>query len=141
MYWRQRAKSHWLKGCDSNTKFFHASASSRKKINSIDSLMDDHGNSVTSQEGLCDLAANYFMNLFERSNSDVDYVINHLQRKLNEEDNALLLAPFSDDDFKYATLNVHPDKSPGPDGLNAAFYQHFWNICGANVITACRKWL
>lgn len=30
-YWRQRAKTHWYRYGDLNTKFFHASATSRKR--------------------------------------------------------------------------------------------------------------
>jgi len=40
-YWRQRAKTHWYKDGDKNTKFFHASATTRKKGNRITSLDDD----------------------------------------------------------------------------------------------------
>lgn len=32
-FWCQRAKTYWLRDGDLNTKFFHASASSRKKKN------------------------------------------------------------------------------------------------------------
>ena len=31
IYWEQRAKAHWLKEDDRNTKFFHAQASERRK--------------------------------------------------------------------------------------------------------------
>ena len=34
-YWRQRTKTHWYKDGDRNTKFFHASATARKKVNHI----------------------------------------------------------------------------------------------------------
>lgn len=32
---------------------------------------------------------------------------------------------------------MHPDKSPGPDGLNPAFFQYFWNIIGTDVSHSC----
>lgn len=32
---------------------------------------------------------------------------------------------------------MHPDKSPGPDGMNPAFYQRFWDIIGDDVAAAC----
>jgi len=51
-YWRQRAKTHWYKDGYRNTKFFHASATARKKVNSITSLDNDVINKVTSEQGL-----------------------------------------------------------------------------------------
>lgn len=45
-YWRQRSKVLWLSDGDRNNKFFHASASARKKKNAINKLKDAHGNWV-----------------------------------------------------------------------------------------------
>jgi len=40
-FWRQCAKVHWLRDGDLNTKFFHAAASSRRKVNKITSLVEE----------------------------------------------------------------------------------------------------
>ncbi|RVW31876.1 Transposon TX1 uncharacterized 149 kDa protein [Vitis vinifera] len=36
---------------------------------------------------------------------------------------------------------MHPDKSPGPDGFNPAFFQHFWPLIGNDIFHACSSWL
>ena len=32
---------------------------------------------------------------------------------------------------------MHPDKSPGPDGMNLAFFQQFWHVISKDVCGAC----
>ena len=36
---------------------------------------------------------------------------------------------------------MHPDKSPGPDGMNPAFFQRFWSVVGEDVTQACLHFL
>ena len=36
---------------------------------------------------------------------------------------------------------MHPDKSPGPDGMNPAFFQNFWSIVGGDVSSACLNFI
>ncbi|XP_031090853.1 uncharacterized protein LOC115995843 [Ipomoea triloba] len=43
VYWRQRAKQHWLQGADANTRFYHRYASARKKKNYLSRLKNDAG--------------------------------------------------------------------------------------------------
>ena len=38
VFWKQRAKSFWLKEGDMNSRFFHATTSARKRKNSLDRL-------------------------------------------------------------------------------------------------------
>lgn len=56
---------------------------------------------------------------------------------VTDSDNNRLLAPFSANEFRRAILHMHPTKAPGPDGMNPAFYQKFWDIIGEFVVTSC----
>ncbi|XP_058748667.1 uncharacterized protein LOC131621656 [Vicia villosa] len=40
IFWKQRAKMHWLRHGDSNSKFFHKSATVRNNFKKIDMLVD-----------------------------------------------------------------------------------------------------
>lgn len=54
-------------------------------------------------------------------------------RTVTEEQNARLTKEVTFEEFTVAFKQMHPDKAPGPDGLNPAFYQNFWNIMGAEI--------
>jgi hypothetical protein len=51
------------------------------------------------------------------------------------------LASLTKVEIHEALLQMHPDKAPGPDGFNPAFYQHFWNVCGDDIFEATKEWL
>nr|KYP39691.1 hypothetical protein KK1_038976 [Cajanus cajan] len=36
---------------------------------------------------------------------------------------------------------MHPNKSPGLDGLNSIFFQHFWSLSGKDIFTTCTQWM
>ncbi|MCH80014.1 hypothetical protein A2U01_0000776 [Trifolium medium] len=57
------------------------------------------------------------------------------------EDNERLVMPITREELKEALFQMHPDKAPGPDGFNPAFYQHFWDLCGNDVFEAATEWL
>lgn len=50
LLWRQRAKVQWFSEGDKNTKFFHAQATRRARINDITGLRDGVGNLQTEQQ-------------------------------------------------------------------------------------------
>ncbi|CAN0926384.1 LINE-1 reverse transcriptase homolog [Linum grandiflorum] len=140
-HWRQRAKQFWCKDGDLNTKFFHSIANGRRKRKEITRLRDTHGQWVTEQPGVMHLAMTYFENLFAGGLSNWEAVVQHVQPVVSTVDNELLLAPFTHEEFRAAMFSMGPDKAPGPDGFNSAFYQHFWPLVGKDVVTNCIDWL
>jgi hypothetical protein len=47
---------------------------------------------------------------------------------LSEEDNLMLIAPFSLEEIEDAVKDSDGSKCPGPDGFNLAFIKEFWDI-------------
>jgi hypothetical protein len=140
-YWKQRAKMHWLKEGDLNTRFFHMSANARSKVKRVVKLVNEEDVAVTKQEELCEVAKRYFDSLFKSVEGNHDLVLSIINQKVTEADNEMLTAPITKEEIYTALMQMHPDKSPGPDGFNPAFYQHFWHVCGDDIFVAVRSWL
>lgn len=49
-YWKQRAKMHWLRDGDLNTKFFHMSATARRNFRKKLQLNHEDGRSITDMQ-------------------------------------------------------------------------------------------
>ncbi|XP_057793280.1 uncharacterized protein LOC131009894 [Salvia miltiorrhiza] len=142
-HWRQRAKQFWLKDGDQNTKFFHSMASARRKVNTITRLQRDDGSWASTQDEMRNTAKDYFTAIFERSDGvgDFSQVLGKLRHCIDESKNVELTQPFTPKEFTDALNQMHPDKSPGPDGFNPKFYQRFWSIIGSDVVRSCCEWL
>jgi hypothetical protein len=132
---------HRLKEGDLNTKFFHLSASVRAKSKKIDKLVNEANIEVTTQPEICEVAMNYFDQLFKANASTHDPVLSLIGPRVTQEDNDRLVAPFTREELKEALFQMHPDKAPGPDGFNPTFYQQFWNICGDDIFEVAKEWL
>ena len=70
---------------------------------------------------------NFYKNLFGRP-EETQTSIKDLELKISEEENKNLMAPFPLDEIKEVVLGVKKNKSPGPDGFPADFYQEFWDL-------------
>jgi len=141
MYWRQRAKTHWYKDDDVSTNFFHASTTTRKKVNKITSLEKDDGTRVTDETRMASVARDYFHELFQAKNSVRTTVLNAIRHVITNEDNIQLMALFQIEEFKETVFSMQSDKCLGPDGFNPGFYQHFWKICSHDIFRDYVSWL
>ncbi|XP_037491657.1 uncharacterized protein LOC119369367 [Jatropha curcas] len=83
----------------------------------------------------------YFTTLFTATPVQSSPVLEHVDSWVTESDNDNLMAPFLDEEFRSAIFQMHPDKSPGPDGFNPCFFQKFWSVVGSDVTTSCKRWI
>ena len=67
MKWSQRAKEHWLKMEDRNSKFFHACASQRRQASLITNVWDEEGNNFTAPIEIEEAFVKYFQKFFTSS--------------------------------------------------------------------------
>ncbi|CAH9103183.1 unnamed protein product [Cuscuta europaea] len=51
--------------------------------------------------------------------------------------NQELISPITAEGVKKAAFDMHPDKVPGADGMDPAFFQAFWDIVGACIVSIC----
>lgn len=123
IFWRQHSKQLWLKEGDHNSIYFHAATKMRRKVNHIHNLQNKEGTLVSWDTGLKETMVEYFNELFTASNTDWRKVIGCVTRGITEDQNSMLLRNVDKQEVKKATFSMHPDKSPGPDGMSPGFYQ------------------
>ncbi|XP_060962217.1 uncharacterized protein LOC115711062 [Cannabis sativa] len=139
VFWKQRSKQLWLREGDSNSKFFHAKATSRKKNNAITRLQNSSGTWVDWSSGLHDVIHMYFSELFTSTNALTDAVVAGITPSISSTHNEDLIRPVHEDEVRRALFQMHPDKAPGPDGMTPGFYQKCWDVVGHDVVTQVRN--
>ncbi|KAL0418710.1 UNVERIFIED_CONTAM: hypothetical protein Sradi_1284500 [Sesamum radiatum] len=113
--WQQRSKAHWLWERDRNTKFFHATTTTRKRRNAIVWLKDDRGMWREHSEGIQELLLGYFHHIFSSSNpydSVLETALNTVTPRVMAEMNQSLIQPFTAQEIRNATFSMASLKSP-----------------------------
>lgn len=90
---------------------------------------------------MCSFLKEYYTNIFSATEQVSSFLVNDNEIQVTEEQNKALMEKLTFADFTEAFKSMHPDKASGPDGLNPAFYQHFWNLFGKEVFKCCQDWL
>ena len=142
IFWHQCSRVSWLKYGDKNTKYFHSKASQRRRRNFIMGIRDKQNNRVEEMDDIAEVATNYFETIFTSGSSNrMEECIDSVPHKVTEEMREFLSSEYSEDEIKATLFQIRPTKAPGPDGMNALFYQKFWHIVGNNVIAAVLNFL
>ncbi|KAM1398237.1 hypothetical protein ACFX2I_015708 [Malus domestica] len=135
IFWRTKSRVQWLKEGDKNTRFFHAQTLKRHRQNMIRGLEAGDGTWCTDATQINSIAVDYFTSLFTMDRPlQFGEILQCVPTRVGEVDNAMLVAPVTDGEIEAAIYQMHPTKSPGPDGFNAGFYHHHWETVGAVVL-------
>lgn len=111
---------------DRNTKWFHKHASMRKRRNDICGITTVDGTWVSERKQIEGAFDSYFTDMFRSTNpslEDIDDVLQDLQSKVMDQMNSRLIATFTRCEVERAIKQMHPTKSPGPDGFSTLFYK------------------
>lgn len=65
--------------------------------------------------------------------------MNLVPSKITHLPNEMLLAEVNEKEVKMALFNMHPYKSPVPNGMSPCFYQYCCNILKDNIVSVAQK--
>ena len=123
-----------VKRGDKNTKFFHQSATQRRRQNFILEISDNQGNHFNSDDDIARIFKDHFMSLFSTSNpTDLDPVLSGVHRVVSDDMNAAFTREFTANKVEATLKQMAPSTAPGPNGMSPLFYQSFWELVGLDV--------
>ena len=124
---------------DEKTNMFHAiKRDKRRRSNIVSSIEDTDGFTLSTQEEISRYVFETFKQEFAKPSesqqgSQRSAILDSVTQVISEEENAMLIAPFTLDEITQALKMSANDKSPGVDGISAEFYKTTWSIIGADV--------
>ncbi len=126
---------------DVNSNYFHRVATGRRNRNITEVFTNKNGIQIIAKNDIKKEIKTEFEEKFQAEVTDANKLHSELQLIGNEvtrEDNAELIKQVSNAEIKAAVFDMGAEKSPGPDGMPAGFYQKYWKIIGPSVTKVIR---
>lgn len=121
--WRQRSSNNWIKQGDRNTRYFHACASARVRINRVTTIQHE-GLQETDQTRILSIFAQQMREVLGESAQVVHFEPSALYGPSQELSG--LDIPFTLHEIEVAVMGLSENKASGPDGIPAKFLQVYW---------------
>lgn len=123
--WFQRSKEKDILEEDNNTSYFMARANGRRRKTRIFSLQSDEG-LIEGDKNLLVHATNFYKSLFGPNETIKISLHVPFDTVLDNIDKEMLIDNFTLDEIKTAIYQMDHNKTLGPDGFPAEFFQKFW---------------
>ena len=97
-------------------------------------LWNDEGFWCDDRDNIARIAVDYFTKIYTSSSlSRIEDVFNTILTRVSDDMNAELTKTFTNEEVLRALHQIHPTKSPDPDGMSAIFFQRYWSIVGRDI--------
>jgi hypothetical protein len=115
---------------------------SKRRVNTIKRVVDEEDRVLTKVEDIGGAFVSYYKKLFTSEGTvGKEEFLEGMQARITQSMNAKLTRRFEECEVDRALAQMHPLKSPGPDGFSACFYQHSWSTVRKDVCQAVLDFL
>ncbi|CAH1439104.1 unnamed protein product [Lactuca virosa] len=137
---KQKAKIHWLKEGDSNSKYFHKIVKGKAHKNRIESVMNRQGEWLEG-EAVYKEFVDYFQDFLGKEVlcEEIEMPNSLFVKKLDLIQAVEMVQIVSNEEIKAALFYIDDDKAPGPDGYSAKFFKSMWSIIGDDFCHAVKE--
>ncbi|KAJ9566332.1 LOW QUALITY PROTEIN: hypothetical protein OSB04_002298 [Centaurea solstitialis] len=134
---KQRAKVHWLKDGDSNTRFFHNVVKEKRNAQQINAVIDTSGTYVYDESVPVAFLEHLKSFIGTKDDSLDPYMpMDGFLNKVAAVDALHMIRPILDSEIRKAMFSIGNDKAPGSDGFTSKFFKASWDIVGNDVSVA-----
>ena len=121
----QQSRLNWLREGDANSKFFHGTMSSRRRVNNM-SILDVNDVRVEGVDDISSAVFTHFSDHFKAPEVVHPRATDLNFRTLSYREGVALVRPFSMEELKTMVWDCDSYKCPRPDGVNFGIIKDFW---------------
>lgn len=126
-----RTKARWALHGEKPTAYFLSLEKRLSKNNTITSLRNSDGHTITDSKDILNIEKEYFANIYKEDDMDLDPMeIIPLSEEevpsISELHKLRINRPFTLQEFFEALKDLNKNKAPGTDGITPEFYIAFW---------------
>ena len=130
---RQKSRSRWIKEGDCNSWYFHMMINANRSNNSLKGVLVD-GVWTVEPHKVREEARAFFSQRFIEPDLHRPKLDGISFQTITQQQNSMLVAPFSEEEVRKAIWDCGSDKSSGPDGINFKFIKKFWQLIKLDVL-------